>query len=145
MNELIFIPARAFVEPKNVLRTIPHRCLWKNIHIIVLYDQEAETSHQDHSPSTDDNLLKTRAPETEGVKVVLGSTETDKKTPELVAKSNKSKIRTQTSIKIIFRPGQSTISRTLAPNLTATNNTVQIINLSKKNITDAEQNYWKKV
>ena len=38
-----------------------------------------------------------------------------------------------------FRPGQSTISRTLAPNLTATNNTIQIINLSNKKLTDAEQ------
>ena len=94
--------------------------------------------------STDDNLRKTQAPETEGVKMVLGSTEADKKTPELVAKSNKSKFRTQTSIKIICRLGQSTISRTLAPNLTAIKNTVQIINLSKKNITDAGQNLLEK-
>ena len=34
--------------------------------------------------------------------MVLGSIETDKKTPELEVKSNKSKIRTQMSIKIIF-------------------------------------------
>lgn len=76
--------------------------------------------------------------------MVLGSIETDKKTPELEAKSKKSKIRTQMSIKIIFRPGQSTISRNLAPNLTATYNTIQIINLSKKKITDAEQKLLEK-
>ena len=75
----------------------------------------------------------------------FGSTETDKKTPELEAKRNKSKKSEHNRVsRLSFRPGQSTISRTLAPNLAATNNTIQIINLSKKTLTDAEQKLLEK-